>query len=274
MVTDEQVRLLRRKMEDGRNQEAAAAAAGMSARSARRWAKGVLPSQAKVPRSWRTRTDPLAEVWGSDVIPLLVSDTERALQATTVLDELRTRGRQVDHGMLRTLQRRIADWRAAHGPEREVYFEQQHPPGGEGAFDFTDGGELLITVRGSAFAHLWFEMVLTHSGHRSVSLAFSETFEALLEGLQRALADFGGVPAVFRSDNLSAATHSSRRVAVNSTAASPVSSSTMAPSCDASSPASLTRTAWWRRRTTCSRMRSARRSFSASAATSTRSTAT
>lgn len=207
MVTDEQVRLLRRKMEDGQNQEAAAAAAGMSARSARRWAKGALPSQAKAPRSWRTRTDPLAEVWESDVIPLLVSDTDRALQATTVLDELRTRGRRVDHGMLRTLQRRMADWRAAHGPEREVYFEQQHPAGGEGAFDFTDGGELLITVRGSAFAHLWFEMVLTHSGHRSVSLAFSETFEALLEGLQRALADFGGVPAVFRSDNLSAATH-------------------------------------------------------------------
>ncbi len=37
--------------------------------------------------------------------------------------------------------------------------------------------------------------------------AFSETFEALVRGLQDALAAVGGAPAVWRSDNLSAATH-------------------------------------------------------------------
>ena len=52
MVTDEQVRLSRRKMEEGHKQEAAAAAAGMSERSARRWAKGPQPSHAW---GWRLR---------------------------------------------------------------------------------------------------------------------------------------------------------------------------------------------------------------------------
>src|SRR5271169_4801833 len=42
---------------------------------------------------------------------------------------------------------------------------------------------------------------------RPIWLAFSETFEALVRGLQGALWALGGVPPVWRSDNLSAATH-------------------------------------------------------------------
>ena len=40
-----------------------------------------------------------------------------------------------------------------------------------------------------------------------MAVAFGETFEALVAGLQGALWALGGVPAVLRSDNLSAATH-------------------------------------------------------------------
>lgn len=43
VVTDEQVRLLRRRMKDGKTQQAAAAAAGMSVRTARKWQSGPLP---------------------------------------------------------------------------------------------------------------------------------------------------------------------------------------------------------------------------------------
>jgi hypothetical protein len=64
-----------------------------------------------------------------------------------------------------------------------------------------------VTIGGQFFAHLLFEFVLTFSGWRSISLAFSETFEAMLYGIQAALYKLGGVPAVWRSDNLSAATH-------------------------------------------------------------------
>ena len=41
-------------------------------------------------------------------------------------------------------------------------------------------------------------------------LAFGETFEALVSGIQGALWSLGGVPQVLRSDNLSAATHELR----------------------------------------------------------------
>jgi hypothetical protein len=208
MVTDAQVRLLRKKMTEGKTIAAAAAAAGMSERSAYTWKKGPLPSEAKKPRPWRTRTDPFAAVWETDVVPLLRADAEGVLDATTVLADLRRRhGDAYAPALLRTLQRRMRQWRAMHGPGKEVMFEQVHPPGREGAFDFTDATELGVTIAGQAFPHLLFQFILSFSKWRWVGLAFSETFEALVRGLQDALWELGGVPAVWRSDNLSAATH-------------------------------------------------------------------
>jgi hypothetical protein len=208
MVTDEQVRLLRKKMKDGKTVAMAAAAAGISERSAYTWKAGPLPSETKQQRTWRTRPDPFAEVWDSEVVPLLESDDKGVLEATTVLDELRRRhGERFAVAQLRTLQRRIHHWRAVHGPDKEVMFQQEHQAGREGAFDFTDASELGVTIAGEVFAHLLFQFVLSFSKWRWVGLAFSETFEALVRGLQGALWEFGGVPRVWRSDNLTAATH-------------------------------------------------------------------
>ena len=208
MVTDAQVRLLRKKMSEKKTIASAAAAAGMSERSAYTWKQGALPSEAKEPRKWRTRTDPLAEVWQSEVVPLLATDEGTVLEGTTILAELRRRhGDAYGPGHLRTLQRRMQDWRALHGPGKEVMFEQKHEAGREGAFDFTDATELGVTIAGEAFPHLFFQFVLSFSKWRWVGLAFSETFEALVRGLQGATAELGGVPRIFRSDNLSAATH-------------------------------------------------------------------
>jgi hypothetical protein len=86
-------------------------------------------------------------------------------------------------------------------------FEQKHEAGREGSFDFTDASELGVTIAGEMFPHLFFQFVLSFSKWRWVGLAFSETFEALVRGLQGAIWDLGGVPRVWRSDNLSAATH-------------------------------------------------------------------
>ena len=68
-----------------------------------------------------------------------------------------------------------------------------------------------MTLRGVAFPHLLFEWVLSYSRWTYVGLALSETFEALVSGLQGALWTLGAVPAVLRHDNLSAATHELRR---------------------------------------------------------------
>jgi hypothetical protein len=208
MVTDAQVRLLRKKMSEGKTLVSAAASAGMSERSARKWKRGALPSDSREPRTWRTRPDPFSVVWDSDVVPLLQADEHAVLEGATVLAELRRRhGEAYGPMQLRTMQRRIAQWRALHGPAKEVMFEQVPEPGREGAFDFTDCTELGVTIAGVAFAHLLFQFILTFSKWRWVGLAFSETFEALVRNLQGALWELGGVPPVWRSDNLSAATH-------------------------------------------------------------------
>ena len=57
LVTDGWVQRLREKRDGGEDAGAAAAAAGMNERTARREQSGALPSTAKAPRAWPTRED-------------------------------------------------------------------------------------------------------------------------------------------------------------------------------------------------------------------------
>ncbi len=208
MVSDRQVRLLRKKRMENTTLEAAAAAAGMSERTARTWQRGPLPSETKEPRTWRTRPDPFVEVWATEIEPLLVRDKEGELEAKTIFAELcRKKPGVFEPGQLRTLQRRVREWRAERGPDKEVYFPQEHVPGRMASMDFTHATELGVTIAGVLFVHMFFQLVLAYSGWRFVDLAFGETFEALVKGLQGGLWALGGVPEKVRQDNLSAATH-------------------------------------------------------------------
>jgi hypothetical protein len=185
-------------------QEAAAAKTGISSRSARRIeADPVLPSQ-KPRRRWRSRPDPLAEVWESEILPLLVGTP--GLLATTVLQYLHEQHPGRFHGVLRTLQRRMRQWRALSGPPREVFFPQAHAPGRLGLSDFTDAGGLKVTVGGLPLEHRLYHFVFAFSGwgHAEV-IEGGESFVALAHGLQNALWQAGGVPAEHRTDSLSAA---------------------------------------------------------------------
>lgn len=66
--------------------------------------------QPQVPRWWRTRVDPFAEVW-SEIEAWLEAQPERT--AKSILDEIQRRYPETyPTGHLRTLQRRIARWRA------------------------------------------------------------------------------------------------------------------------------------------------------------------
>ena len=197
---------------DGKSQEAAAAAAGMSVRSARKWQGGPMPSEARKERWWRTRVDPYAEVWEQDVVPLLEADRKGELQVKTIFEELVARyPDRFQPGQRRTLERRVRDWRAVSGPEKEVIFPQEHPPGREGVFDFTHATELAVRIAGELLVHLLFVFKLSCSGWTWAQVAFGETYEAMVEGLQGALWELGGVPEVVRHDNLSAATHELKR---------------------------------------------------------------
>ena len=214
MVTDEQVKLLRRKRMEGKTQASSAAIAGMSERSARNWETGPLPSTVHQQRQrhWRTRKDPFEGVWEKDVLPLLLADKRGELQVKTLFEMLETKypGR-FQPGQRRTLERRVRDWRAISGPEKEVMFPQEHPPGREGVLDFTHCTSLEVLIGGTILKHLLFVFKLSYSGWTWAQVAFGETFEALLEGLQGALWTLGVVPEVVRHDNLSAATHELKR---------------------------------------------------------------
>ena len=151
-------------------------------------------------------------MWDEEIEPLLRGDPTGRLRATTIIEWLAEQHPgHFGTSQLRTLQRRLQDWRALHGPDQEVYFPQEHPPGREAQIDFTHGDSLEVTVGGQPHRHLLFQLVLSHSGWRYAEVTAGETFLALKQGLQNALWELGGVPQVARSDNTSAATHEVRR---------------------------------------------------------------
>lgn len=187
------------------SQEVAANKMGISVRTARRIERrDRLPSQ-REPRTWRTRKDPLAAYWETEILPLL----RRApgLMATTILEELRQRyPDEIDPKHLRTLQRRIRDWRALEGPEQEIFFPQEQVPGRLGLSDFTDVTELGVTISSQLLVHRFYQFVLAYSGWRHAEIVLGgESFVALSHGLQNALWRLGGVPQEHRTDHLTAA---------------------------------------------------------------------
>src|SRR3712207_3003504 len=100
----------------------------------------------------------------------------------------------------------MRDWRAVHGPEREVMFPQTHAPGRLGLSDFTDASDLGVMISGERLAHRLYHFALAFSGfeHAEVILG-GESFTAPASGLQNALATLGGAPVEHRTDSLSAA---------------------------------------------------------------------
>ncbi len=192
MKNDHEVKLYMSERSKGSSQQVAAARAGMSERTARKYERvGKLPSELKRPHTWVT-----------------VEQLERdpALQASTLFALLYEK--HPGHyrpTQDRTLRRHIARWRALYGPDQEVIFEQRHTPGERAQSDFTHMEDLGITIAGEPFPHMLYHFVLTYSNTEAASICFSETFEALAEGIEKALWHLGGVPAQHRTDHLSAA---------------------------------------------------------------------
>jgi hypothetical protein len=182
----------------------AAAKAGFSPATAYRLEKDHrLPSRKKTPRG-RRRPDPLETVWESEIVPMLKAAP--SLRPIGVFEELRRRHPDLSAGMRRTLERRIRSWRAIHGPERDVIFRQEHPPGRMGLSDFSDMRDLGVAIVGEPLDHRLYHFRLPFSGFESAHVVLGgESFVALAEGLQNALWTLGGAPDQHRSDSLSAA---------------------------------------------------------------------
>ncbi len=210
MKNDYEVKLYMRERRRGISQKQAAARAGMSERTARKYEQtGKLPSELKGPHDWQTRSNPFEQDW-----PWVVEQLERdpALQSTTLFallcEQHPDRYRPTQD---RTLRRHIAKWRMLHGPEKDIIFEQVHTPGERAQSDFTHMEDLGVTIAGEPFPHLIYHFVLTYSNVEAAAICFSETFEALAEGIEKALWQIGGVPQQHRTDHLSAAVRHLRK---------------------------------------------------------------
>ena len=190
--------------QDGKTQKIAAAQTGFSERAARNIERRGF-AEAKPVHAWRTRQDPFEAAWKFTIVPLL--EKEPHLQARTILEDLqRKHPDQYPDAVLRTLQRRVREWKAVFGPEKELIFRQNHPPGWQGMSDFTNANSLEVTIEGVPFEHLLYHYRLVYSKWEAVSVILGgESFSALAEGLQNALWLSGGVPETHRTDSLSAA---------------------------------------------------------------------
>src|SRR4051812_28591494 len=113
------------EMSKGKSLKRAAMLADMDRKTAHKYVEaGMLPSQLQQPRKWRTRPDPFAEDWPQIEAWLIAMP---ALDSKSVFEllEQASPGRYTA-AQMRTLQRRIKQWRAAAGPARNVVFGQAH----------------------------------------------------------------------------------------------------------------------------------------------------
>src|SRR6478672_11646063 len=131
MVTDRQFRRLRKLLQTESTLANAAGRAEVDEKTARKYRDSdLLPSQRRVPHTWRTREDPFRDVW-PELLELLRLNP--GLQAKT---------------LFLGLQRRIRQWRALEGPPKEVFFAQVHEPGRLAESDFTCMAKLGVTILG------------------------------------------------------------------------------------------------------------------------------
>jgi len=201
-ITSQQESIFMKNRNSGDTQELATAKSGISISSGYRIEKGL--RKPKKPRTHRTRIDPIADIWESVLLPLL--QAEPTLTGLTLWEHLDDNFPGVyPYSLLRTLQRRVKVYRLEHGPGQDVMFLQSFPAGVQGMSDFTHP-DTKITIAGVEFEHIIYQFVLTHSHHRYAQvMQGGESFSALSEGLQNALAHIGGVPLESKTDSLSAA---------------------------------------------------------------------
>jgi len=205
-ATDAQVRIIMRERRKGHTQEQAAVKANLSScKTVRKYERlDKLPSELKQPRTYRTRSDPFEEGWG-ELERMLQEAPE--LEAKTLFDWLCERSpEKYEEGQLRTLQRRVSNWRVLNGSPL-LTLDQVHQPGEVLQTDGTWMNDLGITFQGDPFEHLVIHSVLPYSNWEWGRVVQSESLLAIRLGLQSTLVKLEHVPKVHQTDNTTAATH-------------------------------------------------------------------
>jgi hypothetical protein len=195
------------KLKNIHSLEMAGMKTGIDAKTARKYIKGgKLPSECKQGREWRTKPNAFEAVW-----PQLEAMLKAApgLEAKTLLTWLIGQNKEPPFEMaqLRTLQRKVREWRALYGNDKEVMFSQTIYPGRQSQSDYTCMNSVGVTIAGISFPHLLFHFMLPYSRWEAVMICYSESFDSLTAGYTAAVWDLGAVAPEHRTDNLSAATH-------------------------------------------------------------------
>jgi hypothetical protein len=196
-----------REREKGRTQEQAAASANVCSRkTVSKYEKlGLLPSELKQPRQYRTRANPFEEDWPT--VEQMLADAP-SLEAKALFEWLcEQHPGRYQPGQLRTFQRHVSTWRALN-QERTAILEQIHRPGEVLQTDGTWLTDLGVTIQGQSFKHILIHSVLPYSNWEWGRIAQSESLAAIQLGLDSTLAKLGHVPKYHQTDNSSAATYS------------------------------------------------------------------
>lgn len=208
-TTDAQVRKLMDELDKHGEVGKAALRAGMSPNTARKYnRKGRLPSELQEPRDWRTRHDPFEQDWPE--LRARLADAPELEAGALFEDLVKRKPDAYEPGQVRTLQRRIKQWRAKEGPPKLIFFPQEHRPGEAMQTDFTWATELGITIGGEPFPHMLCHPVLPFSNWEWATVCHSESMAALRRGVQAALVRLGRSPQYHQTDNSTAATHDLR----------------------------------------------------------------
>lgn len=191
----------------GKTQKESSVRSGISERHGRRLEStdNLVEANTATQSKKRTRQDPLSLFWESDIVPMLRMDP--SIMAVTIFEELQDRHPdKIDQSKMRTLHRRVREWKILNGNEKEVMFTQRHIPGEMALSDFTKLKDVTITIKGEEFDHLLYHYKLAYSNWGYVKvIQGGESFTALSSGMQEAFERSGGVPKNHRTDSLSAA---------------------------------------------------------------------
>ena len=206
MITKQQYRRLMNENQETGNVSNSAMKAGMSRPTARKYLQaGQPPEELQAKHTWRTRTDPLEEIWPR--AQAMLSEAPD-LEAKALFEHLwAAEPWAVKAQHLRTFQRRVRMWRLQNGPDKEVFFAQDWEPGRVIQLDWTRASELGVTIAGDLYEHLLCHSVLPYSNWEWATRCRSESLLSLRQGFQESLHQLGKVPRDLRIDNTSAATH-------------------------------------------------------------------
>ena len=176
--------------------------------TARKYLEAVQPpAELQAQHLWRTRPDPVAGIWEQAEQMLSQAPELEAKELFEYLCGMCGPEAGVPDTALRTFQRRVLAWRLQHGPDKEVFFAQEHLPGKMMQLDWTNANELGVTIAGRLLEHLLCHSVLPYSNWEWANRCPSESLLSLRHGLQESLHQLGVAPERLQIDNRSAATH-------------------------------------------------------------------